>query len=701
MLQPSSKENPLGIEPPAMLVEPPIRGQGIFKAFEQLVLRFDRGLTRILPEHLNPFLQTGSLAVMMFLVALASGIILLIWYRPSVVQAYPSMQAMVEQWWFAGIWRSLHRYSSDACMFFAVVHMLRLFLERRFTGARWFAWITGITMLIVLWFLGWTGYWLVWDERAQHVATGSAAMLDLLPIFADPMGRSLFVNETVNSLLFFVVFFLHMMVPLAMGVVMWLHIARIARARFLTERPLTIWLCAMLLGLSLAYPATNADPAAMQEMGQSFSMDWWFLLPIWFTDRYDAGVLWLALIGGSVVLGVVPWIFGRGSARPAHVDAKKCNACEQCFNDCPYNAIEMVKRTEGNMKYETQAHVIADKCVGCGICAGSCDSVATGLPWFDTGEQRHRLEGWVEPAVARGESPGVAFVCSDSAGGTLSINTKTGRCDELPGFFVLEVPCAGWVHTLTAERLLRRGASCVLVTSCAHGGDARFREGYKWTQQRFDGERGPSLRTDKVDRESVTLLTYNRTQKQDFINAALAIHNEQQKPVTLEQPRALAGLVAACLAVAVAGVVGFVSDFSYATPTPEQSRLIVSFKHSGAVSEDCRELTAEEIAAIPVHMRTENKMDCARRRSDVRLRILIDGEPVLEKSYPPQGLWGDGTSIAMETLELDVGTHLVEVGVSDTADPEAWEYEGQKELEFTLKEHHVISFNSRDGFTWY
>ncbi len=686
---------------PAMVVEPPVRGQGIFKGFEQLLLRFDRALTRVLPERLNPFLQTGSLAVMMFFVALVSGIILLIWYRPSVVHAYPSMEMMVDQRWFAGIWRSLHRYSSDACVIFALIHMFRLFLERRFTGARWFAWITGIAMLIVLWFLGWTGYWLVWDERAQHVATGSAAMLDILPIFADPMGRSLLVNETVNSLLFFVVFFLHMMVPLAMGVVMWLHIARIARAHFLTDRPMTIWACAMLLGLSIAYPATNAGPAAMQELGQSFTMDWWFLLPLWFTDRYDAGVLWLALIGGSVLLGIVPWAFGRGTARPALVDAKKCNACEQCFNDCPYHAIDMIKRTEGNMKYETQAHVNPDKCVGCGICAGSCDSVATGLPWFDTGEQRQRIEGWVEPAVAQGETPGVAFVCADSAGGTLSIDTQTGRCKELPGFFVLEVPCAGWVHTLTAERLLRRGASCVLVTACAHGEDARFREGYKWTQQRFDGERGPSLRTDKVDREAVTLMTYNRTQKKDFIDAALAIHGEGQKPAALEHPRALATLVAAGLACLIAATVGFVSDFSYATPQPEQSKLVVTFMHPGSVSENCRELSEEELAKVPIHMRAQNKLDCDRRRADVRLRLFIDGEPVLEKTYPPQGLWGDGTSVALETLDIPEGTHQIAVAVGDTANSESWEYEAQQELEFTLEEHHVILFDRREGFTWY
>ena len=96
------------------------------------------------------------------------------WYRPSVHQAYASVAATVGPW-AAGLMRSLHRYSSDAAMFFALVHALRLFFERRFTGPRWLAWVTGIVGLGVLWFVGWTGYWLVWDLRGAAGRGGHRA----------------------------------------------------------------------------------------------------------------------------------------------------------------------------------------------------------------------------------------------------------------------------------------------------------------------------------------------------------------------------------------------------------------------------------------------------------------------------------------------------------------------------------------------
>ena len=48
---------------------------------------------------------------------------------------------------------------------------------------------------------GWTGYWLVWDERARQVALASAKWLDILPIFIEPMSRSFLVDETVRHVL--------------------------------------------------------------------------------------------------------------------------------------------------------------------------------------------------------------------------------------------------------------------------------------------------------------------------------------------------------------------------------------------------------------------------------------------------------------------------------------------------------------------
>ena len=211
-------------------------------------------------------------------------------------------------------------------MLFVLLHAFKLFFARRYGGARWLAWVTGIFLVGTLWFVGWIGYWLIWDERARQVALGSAKLLDVLPIFVDPLSRSFLIDENINSLLFFVMFFIHMLVPLAMGVGLWLHITRLARPDFLTKKGMTIWVTATLVLMSLAFPTDLAAPARMAVRPERFAMDAWYLAPIAMTDRLGAGVVWTFVLVAGAVLFALPWTLVTGRARFAHFEAEGCTA---------------------------------------------------------------------------------------------------------------------------------------------------------------------------------------------------------------------------------------------------------------------------------------------------------------------------------------------------------------------------------------
>ena len=253
--------------------EPLPRGHRIFSRLNRGLERLDRLVERIAPGSLNPLAQTAAIANAAYIVAPLTGVILLPWYSPSVHTAYESVEAMSRSLWTAGLLRSLHRLSSDVTVLFAILHGVRLFLAGRFGGPRKLAWVTGILLIATLIFVGRLGYWLVWDQRAQRVALGTARMVDGLPIFADPLSRSFLTNEGVNSLLFFVVFFFHMLVPLAMGVMLWLHISHLSRSRFLPRRPLAVWLGITLLVAAAIEPARSAGAADLLRPAASFTID--------------------------------------------------------------------------------------------------------------------------------------------------------------------------------------------------------------------------------------------------------------------------------------------------------------------------------------------------------------------------------------------------------------------------------------------
>jgi coenzyme F420-reducing hydrogenase delta subunit/Pyruvate/2-oxoacid:ferredoxin oxidoreductase delta subunit len=677
--------------------QPPLPS-GILRQFDKGFIYLDRLIGRWVPGSLNPMLHTGAIAVTTLFIATLTGIVLLVWYKPSVHLAYESLDAMSRSPFGAGLMRSLHRYSSDAAVLFGVIHALRVFFERRFEGARWLAWVTGAGMMGLLWFVGWTGYWLVWDLRAQSIAVGTAKLLDVLPVFTDPLSRSFVTDESVNSLLFFVVFFIHMIVPLAMAVAMWLHITRLARPRFLTSKAMTLWVFALLLLISIAYPATNEAPAQMTAILGRFTMDWWFLFPIPIIDRLGAGASWGLLVFGSAVSISIPWWLARERKQPASVIPSRCNECKKCFSDCPYEAIEMIERTDGNERYLTQASVIESKCVSCGICAGSCDTMGIGLDWFSSIEQRRLIGSWMKQANDSRISAHVAFVCAESAGAGFDIDPVTGLCAELPGYRVLRVPCAGWVQPLMIERAIRQGALGVLIATCPPD-QCSYREGAEWEHLRIEGVREPALRIDKLEPGQVQLVALDRTRKADLIRAAERFRVGEELLPAHDSPRALAAVAATVLLAAIAGLLGLVSDFAYTPPGMDGSEFVVSLKHPGLASENCRDLTPEELASTPIHMRKERV--CERTRPSVRVRVVIDGATALETSVAPSGIWKDGNSVSVERIPVAPGAHRVSVAIGESTDPEEWSFDEERTITFTDEARQVVVFDRVAGFTWH
>lgn len=676
-----------------------VRGEALMRRVDGAFARLDAWVERLVPPGMNPLAQTGAIANTTLIVAILTGALLLVWYTPSVHQAHASVEAMARAPWTAGLVRSLHRYSSDACMAFVLLHAVRLLAARRLTGPRWVAWVTGAALLALLWVIGWLGYWLVWDQRAQLVAVGTSRALDALPIFADPLGRSFLTDESVNSLLFFVVFFVHMLLPLGMGVALWLHITRLSWPKFLTDRAMTAWVVGALVAASLVHPATTAPPARMTSVPGRLTIDAWYLAGVALTDRLGAGALWALALGAGAVALSLPWTLARRAATraPAVVDPQRCNACTLCAADCPYDAIRMVPRPEGGRRDVPLVAVVDPaRCVSCGICAGACDPVAINLPWLRTDAERRRIERWLAAATAEGgEPPLLALVCGEVA--RLEVDPATGACAPLPGYRVLEVPCAGWVHALTVERALRRGARGVLVVACPEG-SCRQREGTTWIRGRLAGERRPALRTDKVDPAAARVVEVppggERTLRAaaDALRAATAPH----EPPRRRARAALGGLLVA--AALSAGVVA-VSEAPYAPPALEGSELVVSFKHPGQVSERTREVTEAEKAAMLPHMRRD--VITERRRAPVRLRVRVDGQLALERAIEPEGLWGDGASVAVVRLPVSPGAHEVEVAIGDGHDAQVWEHVARDRVDFLEGARRVVLFDRLSGFTWH
>ncbi len=444
-------------------------------------------------QHNNPFMWLGALGWYFYWIVAASGVYLYIFFDTGVVDAYASVEYIThEQWYAAGIMRSLHRYASDALVVVVVLHIFREFALDRLRGKHFFAWLTGVPLLGFIYICGISGYWLVWDTLAQYIAVATSEWLDTLPFFGAPIANNFLNSETLGGRFFTLMVFIHIFGPLFMLLLMWVHIQRHSGARVNPPKPLAIGTMVALLVLSLVYPAVSQGPADLDVVPAAVNLDWFYLPMYPLLDVIPGGQLWLYLVGSGVLIALLPWMPPEKTRPEAEVDLANCNGCARCFDDCPFSALTMVPRSDGRA-YDFEPVVNLNNCTSCGICAGSCPTstpfrrakpIEPGieLPHRRIGELREQV---MAPFEIAADTPKViVFAC----------NRSNAELLEAEQARVIKMPCIGMLPPSFVDfALSRKFADGVMLSGCAQG-DCYHRLGNEWTMRRMAGTRDPYLR---------------------------------------------------------------------------------------------------------------------------------------------------------------------------------------------------------------
>jgi ferredoxin/coenzyme F420-reducing hydrogenase delta subunit len=481
--------------------------------------RVDALLNRLYGSHHNPIAHSGRIAVAMLVVLIVTGLYLLLFYR--IGAPYRSMERIQEQVWLGRWIRSLHRFASDAAMVAIVVHALKMFAQSRSWGSRFMAWFTGSILLLFFLAIGWTGYVMVWDVQAQVLAVEGARIMDVLPILSEPLSRTFVGESPVPSAFFFMNLFLHVAMPTGLGLMLWLHVARQARAKLMPPRRLTWGLVGLLTVAAVVWPVALAPEADLFRLPQEAPFDPFFAFWLPLSQALSPGAAWLVALGLGTALVLVPLWTRPPRDRlpiPSVVNERTCTGCEQCADDCPYEAITMIPRTDG--RPGLVARVDPGACVSCGICIGSCAPMGIG-PWGKTG--RDQLAEAKQLIAARKPGPRDVIVIGCSYGGG---GVAVRR--EFEGAPVLGVSCAGSLHTSVIEYFVRSGVGGVMVVSCPPH-DCRNREGAKWVEQRMFHGREAELQ-ERVDRRRVRLVHAGEAEA-DLVRYELSAFRASLDPV--------------------------------------------------------------------------------------------------------------------------------------------------------------------------
>jgi quinol-cytochrome oxidoreductase complex cytochrome b subunit len=128
------------------------------------------------------FYFLGGMALFLFGVQVATGILLALYYKPSPDQAFESVRAIMTEVDFGWLFRSIHSWSANLLIGVLFLHVLTTFMMRAYRGPREFTWMTGVLLLFLFLAFGFSGYLLPWNQLAFFATQVGTKIAGVVPV---------------------------------------------------------------------------------------------------------------------------------------------------------------------------------------------------------------------------------------------------------------------------------------------------------------------------------------------------------------------------------------------------------------------------------------------------------------------------------------------------------------------------------------
>jgi cytochrome b6 len=127
----------------------------------------------------------GGMTLFLFVIQVLTGILLLLYYRPTPDEAFESVQYIMTQVEFGWLIRSVHSWAANLMVFTAFVHMFSVYFLKAYRKPRELTWITGMLLFFVVLGFGFSGYLLPWNELAFFATKVGTEMAAAVPFIGN------------------------------------------------------------------------------------------------------------------------------------------------------------------------------------------------------------------------------------------------------------------------------------------------------------------------------------------------------------------------------------------------------------------------------------------------------------------------------------------------------------------------------------
>ena len=276
----------------------------------------------------------GGITLFLFAIQVVTGVLLLLYYRPSANEAFESVQFIMTGVHFGWLIRSIHSWSANLMILSAVIHMFSAFFLRAYRRPREMTWLSGMLLLFLALAFGFSGYLLPWNTLAFFATKVGTQSAGVVPLAGPLLLKILRGGEEVTGATLTRFFGFHVAIlPGITILLLSLHLALVQKWGISSPKPaaptmpffpnfalreLMAWYSALAVLGALAALAPwelgeKADPFAPAPAG--IRPEWYFL-SVFYTLKLIPSRVWifegellgiLGLTAGAIVWTLVPF----------------------------------------------------------------------------------------------------------------------------------------------------------------------------------------------------------------------------------------------------------------------------------------------------------------------------------------------------------------------------------------------------------
>ncbi len=188
------------------------------------------------PKNLNYWWNFGSLAGIILVIMIVTGIILAMHYTPHTAFAFDSVERIMRDVNYGWLIRYIHMNGASAFFIVVYIHIFRGLYFGSYTSPREILWILGVVILLCMMATAFLGYFLPWGQMSFWGATVITNLFSAIPVVGDSIVTLLWGGFSVDNPTLNRFFSLHYLLPFVLiGIVVLLFIVRYFNRKYIEE----------------------------------------------------------------------------------------------------------------------------------------------------------------------------------------------------------------------------------------------------------------------------------------------------------------------------------------------------------------------------------------------------------------------------------------------------------------------------------